>query len=200
MDDSQIVEGLKSTDEKGANIVLLYLKETFGPKILGIALKNSGNEQDADELLNTTLTIVWQNVQKGDYEEKGKFRQYIFSIAFKTWMLTLRTEKRKREKELKIAQQPIKVVKKKKKETDIVYIFFEVLQNSELPYMHQILKQLNDDCRSKLEAFHVQKLKTQEIAYQLKSADGYIRKRLHVCRAKLKTLLANLKNNSSEML
>jgi RNA polymerase sigma factor (sigma-70 family) len=59
-------------------------------------LQHSGNEEDAQDLLQDTLVALWQNVRKPQFELSAKLTTYLFAIAKNLWLKQL--DKRKRTK------------------------------------------------------------------------------------------------------
>lgn len=90
MTDEQMYEGFKIGD----NTALTYIYQVLGSKVLGIAITNSGSEDDGYDLLQATMVVIWQQLENGRYEHKGKFRQYFFGVAYKLWLNELRKRKK----------------------------------------------------------------------------------------------------------
>ena len=181
--DEQIVQGLKNGNEA----VLSYLYKEYGPKVLGIVIQNSGNEEDGYDLLQATILKVWQNVKEGKYNEQGRFRQYFFGVAYKDWLYELRTRKNKKTTSIDDDDNHWQIA-----DDNDDGIFQAIVKENSLIALHEALKAIGASCKDILTRFHLDKLSSKQIAEEMNSTDGYIRKRLFDCRQNLKTMAAKL--------
>ncbi|MDA0783512.1 MAG: sigma factor [Bacteroidetes bacterium] len=51
--------------------------------------QNSGNEDDAKDVLQDTLVALWQNVRKPHFELTVQLSTYLLAIAKNTWLKQL---------------------------------------------------------------------------------------------------------------
>jgi RNA polymerase sigma factor (sigma-70 family) len=181
--DKEIVEGLRNSNEA----VLTYMYQAFAPKVLGIVIKNSGNEEDGQDLFQAVLLKVWKNIRDGKYQEQGKFRQYFFSVAYKDWLYELRIRKNKRTLSIDNDASHFQLVDDSEEN-----LFYAIIKDHSLTALHEALIKVGDGCGSLLRRFHLDEIPTKEIAEEQNTSDGYIRKRLAECRQRLKNILSTL--------
>ncbi len=176
--DQQITAGLIAEDP----LVFRHLYQNFGPKIMGYVLKNSGSQEEAHELLQTTTLKVWQNVVAGQYQANGKFKQYYFAVAVNTWRHTLRSKKRGRlvaltDEEFRMADpasdEMLQAIVKEKR---YVAIF-------------NALETIGNTCKELITLFYIQETPLKDIAETQQIEYGTVRKRIFDCRNKLKKLV-----------
>ena len=177
--DSEILAELK----KKSPVIFQYLYRKFGPAILAHIMKNSGSREDGEEILQRTVLTVWEKVNAGKYEGRGKFGQYFFSVAANLWLDELRRRRRK----------PIQALGKGEEfladEGDEEWSR-KVVKNDSLDALYSGLKRLGDACREFIELYYFQEIPLKEIAEQKQYNYGNLRKRIFDCRNKLKRLAA----------
>jgi len=88
--DSDLVNEIKRGNEKA--LVTLY-KQNLGT-IKKFVLNNSGNIDEAKDVLQETLIAVWQNVAKPDFLLNVKLSTYVFAIAKNQWYKQLKKKTR----------------------------------------------------------------------------------------------------------
>jgi RNA polymerase sigma factor (sigma-70 family) len=77
----EITQGLKTQDKK----VLLYIYENFFPYIESMVLGYRGNHEDAKDLFQECLLIIYQQLKKGSLIIKSDFFSYLKAIAKYLW-------------------------------------------------------------------------------------------------------------------
>jgi RNA polymerase sigma factor (sigma-70 family) len=181
--DREIIEGLRTNNEA----VITYMYQAFAPKVLGIVIKNSGNEEDGQDLFQTVLLKVWKNIRDGSYQEQGKFQPYFFSVAYKDWLYELRKRKGTRTQPIDGGDSPIQIA-----DDSDTSLFQAIVKEHSLTALQEALVQVGEGCGSILKRFHLDKIPTKEIAEEQNTSDGYIRKRLFECRQRLKNIFSTL--------
>jgi RNA polymerase sigma factor (sigma-70 family) len=88
--DTEIVARIHEGDRE----VLIDLYKQYEAMISNHVFQNSGNEDDAKDVLQDTLVALWQNVRKPHFELTVQLSTYLFAIAKNTWLKQL--DKRKR--------------------------------------------------------------------------------------------------------
>lgn len=175
--DQQVVEGLKKEDPK----VYKYLYISFGPKVIGYAMKNSGSRDDGEELFQTTLLKVWKNVTDGKYLETGKFNRYFFSVAANSWYHVLRSRKRQKLEPLSEREMFLPDFS----EDDSMAV---IVREKRFAALYSAFEKIGELCRTLMELFYLHDIPLKEIAEQQQVEYGTLRKRIFDCRNKLKRL------------
>ena len=142
-----LIAGIKSGDES----IMEYVYQNYYPMIAHFVKNNRGNDNDAEDLYQEGLLVVFQKIREG--EEIRFLKTYIYSVCRLKWLNMLRYKRRH-------AEQIIDN-----------YESFEVLiedaENDIVPYqqaMQQALAQLDETCRQLLLAFYFEKLSMEAIA------------------------------------
>lgn len=92
--DEQILRGILRHD----NLILQYIYKQFYYKVNYFIKKNQGNEEDANDLFQEAIIIIYRKLKENDLIfEKSSFQGYLFSVCRFLWLKQL--EKRRTEKE-----------------------------------------------------------------------------------------------------
>ena len=84
--DETIIQKIKSGDEK----ILIYLYKDYFKLIKNFILKNSGEEDQVDDILQETIIALWRNVQKPSFLLHSKFSTYVLAITKNIWFKELK--------------------------------------------------------------------------------------------------------------
>jgi len=179
--DQQIVEGILNKD----NRTYSYIYEKYGPMIMAYAMKNSGSSEDGIELVQVTILKIWNIIQNGKYESRGKFGQFVYTVAANTWKLELRSRKRTPTQALGESENFIS----DKGEEEL---YWKVTKDAKLDAIYQGINQLDDTCQELINLFHLEKVSLMEISEQKNYPYNNLKKRIFSCRKKLKRIVAEM--------
>ncbi len=84
----QIIEGIRKRD----NIILNYLYENLYPKIKSYALTHGGGIEDAKDVFQETVIVIYKQFEKEQPEIKVNFEAYMYGIARMIWLKILRSK------------------------------------------------------------------------------------------------------------
>lgn len=90
--DEQLLQGFKENDDRAWSVMLN--NQDLRKMIFSLVIKNNGNEEDATDVLQDALIVLYQNVQLGTYEHKAKFTTYLYGVARNIWYKKLREKGR----------------------------------------------------------------------------------------------------------
>ena len=85
LNDEQLVAAIKNGDKDA--MVQLY-KDNYLP-VRNYVLKNNGNTDDAQDILQDATIVVWEKIQNGSLELKAKLSTFIFAISKNLWLKRL---------------------------------------------------------------------------------------------------------------
>lgn len=88
--DTAIVEGLKLNSD----YIIKHVYKEFFPTIKYLIKKNTGNEEDAEDIFQESLMIVLKNIQRDDFMLSCSFLTYLYSISRNLWMQRLKSKKK----------------------------------------------------------------------------------------------------------
>ena len=174
----QIRDGLKKNDAE----IFRYLYKTYGSMIVGYVRKNSGNDQEAREMVQTVLLEFWTAVREDRYQESGKLDRYLYILTSNTWRDELRRRKVRRTDELDTNQMLVA-------DDHEQSIAMAIVKDRRIEAMHHCLQQLESPCDDIIRLYHLEEINLQDVAKQMNYDYNNLRKRIFDCRKKSKKLV-----------
>ena len=83
--DEELLASLKKGDERALG--MLY--KLHFPMILHFIVSNSGTEQEAKDIYQEAIIILYENIQRDDFELTCKIKTYIYSVCRRQWLKKL---------------------------------------------------------------------------------------------------------------
>ena len=164
----EIIDGIRRRD----NRVLSYIYKNHYAAILKLILGNSGSEEDAKDIFQEALIVVFRNIrEKADFSLKSGFQTYLYSIARLLWLKSLRNRKSE-EKSLKENHSYIDFEPPKPfNDEDVRYSLYQ-----------KAFTNIPEDCQ-KILRMSVDGISQKDIAAELGfRSENYIKKRKHYCK------------------
>ena len=84
--DLEKFKGLKSKDNKAYEILYTF----YYPSVKNFITKNSGCEDDAQDIFQETILVLLEKVPKDDFNLTSSLKTYIFAISSNLWLKRLR--------------------------------------------------------------------------------------------------------------
>ena len=88
--DSQLVEEIKAGNEDA----LLSMYKSYFSMVKSFILKNSGTEDEVDDVFQDSLIAVWRNVNKSGFTLTVKMSTYLMAIVKNLWFKQLKKKTR----------------------------------------------------------------------------------------------------------
>jgi RNA polymerase sigma factor (sigma-70 family) len=89
-DEQQIIERIRINDRTVLREIFLRYEKMFYSYIQ----KHGGNEADAEDILQETIIVLWQNVNSGKFTLTSRLSTYLMGIAKNKWLAEIRKRKR----------------------------------------------------------------------------------------------------------
>ncbi len=148
--ETHLLKGLALNDRKA--IETIY-KENYN-MVQALVLKNSGNVDDAKDIFQEAMIVLYERVQSEAFELNCLIKTYLYSVSRRLWLKKLVHQNR-----FLITDEV---------EHDVINIDAEVedqeKHNMDFLMMERAMGSLGEPCKSLLEAFYMQKRTMQEIA------------------------------------
>lgn len=145
-----LLKGLAQNDKKA--IETIY-KDNYN-MVQALVLKNNGTTDDAKDIFQEAMIVLFENVKSGSFELNCQIKTYIYSVSRRLWLKKLMHQNR-----FMIADEAEQEIISTDEEIDE----HEKL-NKEFNMMERAINSLGEPCKSLLEAFYLQKRSMQEIA------------------------------------
>jgi RNA polymerase sigma factor (sigma-70 family) len=140
--------------------------------IRNFVMRNNGKPEDAEDLLQDAIIVLWQNIQNNRFELNAKLSTYIFAIIKRMWWKKLGKNSKISYnddliQQLQLADETEVDVEQKKIAT-------------------QLLQQLDESCRELLSRFYFLDQSTQLIATEMGFANtDVVKSKKYQCFKKL---------------
>ena len=87
--DSEIISGIKNRDP----VVLRFLYQNYLPIIQNFVRKNSGSDEDAQDLFQEALVVIFEKLSLGNLVLSSRFQTYFYAICRNKWLMVLRKKR-----------------------------------------------------------------------------------------------------------
>jgi RNA polymerase sigma factor (sigma-70 family) len=87
--DKVLLEGILNQDDK----ILNWLYDNYYQDVKNHVLRNSGNKDDASDVFQDTIIILYKQVKENSLELTSDLKGYFFGIARNVWSSVLRKNK-----------------------------------------------------------------------------------------------------------
>ena len=123
------------------------------PMILQFILNNNGDEDDAKDVYQEAIIILYNKIKSGDFELSSKLKTYIYSVCRRIWLK-------------KLSQQSKKSNNIDDFE-DVIAVEFDVEQHEakdlQFEKMGESLLNLGEPCKTIIQDFYINNLSMQDI-------------------------------------
>jgi RNA polymerase sigma factor (sigma-70 family) len=179
MTDADFVEGLRNND----NLILKALYKKFFNVVLKYVLNNSGSEQEAKDVYQESIIVLYHNAQKPEFTLNCQLQTYIYSIAKRLW--------------LKQIGKQSHLVKLGDNDGEVDVNVNEDLEQHEIrerefDKMNSSLEQLGEPCKTLITDFYLRKMNMEELAekFGYTNADN-AKNQKYKCLQRLKKIFSN---------
>jgi RNA polymerase sigma factor (sigma-70 family) len=145
-----LLQGLAQSDKKA--IETIY-KQNYN-MIQSLVVNNSGSADDAKDVFQETMIVLYEKVRSGTFELNCLIKTYVYSVSRRLW--------------LKRLQQMNRFAPAFDGLHDTVPVDEEIEENerinNEFQVMEKAINSLGEPCKSLLEAYYLDKKNMQDIA------------------------------------
>jgi RNA polymerase sigma factor (sigma-70 family) len=174
--DARILDLINKGDE-GA-LVTLY--DQNRRPVQAFVTRNHGSLEDADDMLQEALVILWERVRTRKFEYGARLSTFIYATVKNLWHARLRVMKR---------EVPFDV-DKHDTDNDEQSSLEGLIQQEQRDQMHRALERLGELCRKLLLMFYWEEMSMETIASNLGLANADVAKsKKYQCKKELQALL-----------
>jgi RNA polymerase sigma factor (sigma-70 family) len=177
--DEAIIEGLRLRSD----YIIKYIYQELFPMILFLVTKNNGSEEDAEDIFQDSLIIVFKKIKANDFDLSCSFRTYLYSVSRNLWLQKL-SKRKQFSREFSDVETYITM-------TD--YALMEKNQDDveKFRLYQQHFLTLGEDCQKVLMLF-MKKVSLREIATEMGfKTEKYAKTRKYLCKEELKKRIIN---------
>lgn len=185
--EQELIKGLAVNDKSA--IETIYT-DNYGI-IQSLVLNNNGTEDDAKDIFQEALIVLYEKAKSGGFELNCQVKTYLYSVSKRLWLKRLQKNSRYELQNNGLEETTVYV------EEDIGA---HEKRNSEFGMMEHAMANIGEPCKSLLEAYYIHKQNMQEIA----KAFGYTnsdnaKNQKYKCLIRLRKLFfAQYKNGNNE--
>lgn len=166
----QLIAGLKKRDLS----VMKHLYANYYPMIRDLIQKNGGSEDDASDIFQEGMVVLYQKSQDHDFTWTSKLKTFLYAVCKNKWLMHLR---KKRNSETVTLTDNLEISSSLNVQDDLI-----MLEKKELMRMH--FSQLGADCQEVLRRFFDGD-SLRQIAAVMNFTEAYAKKRKFVCQQRL---------------
>ena len=165
----ELLNGILRND----NVILQHIYKNFYYKVNLYIKKNSGDDDDANDVFQEAIIVVYRKLKANDLVINCAFETYLYSVCKFLWLKQLAHQKS--EKEIKIESTLF--------ETEFDHDFSELVEKNERFKLYQKHFQLlGSDCQKLLQLFF-DRVPLKQIAQIMGfSGEKYVKKRKFKCK------------------
>lgn len=153
------------------------------PMVLQMVLNNNGTDEDAKDVYQESIIILYNKVKVGDFELTSKLKTYIYSVCRRIWLKKL-GQRNNKAVELKDVHDFLLV------ENDVELHKMRDLQFSK---MEESMLMLGEPCKTIIQDFYMQNKSMQEICEKFGYTNAETAKtQKYKCLQRLKKLFFQL--------
>lgn len=171
IDNKIIVEGIRNQDV----LILNNIYKVYFPTIKRFIIDNRGSEQDAKDVFQEGIIIIYRKIKEGNLNLTSSFKSYIYAVCRFIWIKQLSKDKENAEKldnYLEYEEVP-----------EVSLDEYEKNEQYKLYQKHFV--RLEKDCQKLLRLF-LQNMPLKEIAVELGiESQIYIKRKKYKCKEQL---------------
>lgn len=177
-EDHIYIEALLNNDSR----VLSKIYEKYSYKIVAMVKKNSGNADDAQDIIQETLVTIYHQAKEKGFVLTCPFDAYFYLLCKRRWLNEL---KKRGNNKVTIIDDVTSITEEQTQQAEETEVFEQQHQLFELKF-----KELGQKCQELLKTSF--KIKSMEkVAEILGVSYGYARKKKSQCMGKLTQLVKN---------
>ncbi len=147
--DSEVILGILNNSES----VLKRLYVAYFPMVLQLIINNNGDGDDAKDIYQEAIIILYNKVKTGDFELSSKLKTYIYSVCRRMWLKRL-SQINRYGGDIRDFQEYLTVDDETEKQND---------RDIQFNKMGDALKLLGEPCKTIIEDFYINNRSMQEI-------------------------------------
>ncbi len=174
--DQKIIRRIRQGDESA-------LLEVYANNIAMVSKfirDNSGYPEDAEDMLQEALVILWENAQKKDFDLTSKISTYLYSVVRNRWLREIN-----RRKVGKMGNIDDYVIVEENKDA-----LKHIIHKEEYKIILDCIDMLGPTCKKILSMFYLEERGMEEIAHQMRFSNADVAKsKKWQCKKELEQLV-----------
>jgi RNA polymerase sigma factor (sigma-70 family) len=180
--DSEIIIAIKTSNN---NAVLSHLYKSVLPKIKRFIIKNSGSEDDAKDIFQDAVIILFNQVKLNKFDETKEIGGFMYSVARNLWI----NKVKRQNKQIQITDTEYEL------KADIGQDSLNgMITNEKTLAIKDLMNQVGEECKQLLKYSIYDRLSMKEICEKMGYSSESVAKTYNYrCKQKLVNLVKNNK-------
>ena len=180
------VQEIKTNENKALSKIYTEFREVF---IASIRKDNKVSAEEAIELFQTSVIIMYDNIIQGKIDHLDNIKSYLFTIGKnKAFELFRRKKKQSNFEDISFAHYVAEESNNEKAELE-----------KDIAEMQIILRRMGDPCKTLLELFYFKKLSNSEIASLMEyQNENTVKTKKYKCIQRARKFFSQQKQSSNE--
>jgi RNA polymerase sigma factor (sigma-70 family) len=177
--DSKILDLIRKGDEEA--LEMLY--DSNRKPVSAYIMRNSGTSDDAKDVLQESLVILWERIRTGSFEYKAQLNTFIYATVKNLWSQRLRQKKRLSSTEIDPEAH----------EDDSPSVLDSLITTEKAEMVRAALETIGDQCKKLLLLFYWEEESMEEIAVRMGFANAdTVKAQKYQCKKALERALSQL--------
>jgi RNA polymerase sigma factor (sigma-70 family) len=147
--DSEVILGILNNSET----VLKRLYLAYFPMVLQLIINNNGNQDDAKDIYQEAIIVLYNKVKGGEFELSSKLKTFIYSVCRRLWLKRL-SQMSRYSGDIRDFQEHLQVEEDVDLQSD---------RDIQFGKMQGALQLLGEPCKTIIEDFYISNRSMQEI-------------------------------------
>jgi RNA polymerase sigma factor (sigma-70 family) len=185
INEQHLLRGLAQNDKKAVETIY---KQNYN-MVQTLVLNNSGNADDARDIFQEAMIVLYEKVKSGSFELNCLLKTYVYSVCRRLWLKRLNQLHR-----FSTESENVEEVVQVDDELEV-----HEQRNADFQLMEKAMQHLGEPCKSLLEAYYLQKKSMVEIAgnFGYTNADN-AKNQKYKCLIRLKKIFFEQYKNTLE--
>ncbi len=175
--EEKVLEMLQQGDQRG----LVHLYKQCRSPVRAYVLRNNGTPDDAEDLLQEAVVVLWERIRDRSYEHSAKMETFVLAVARNIWLRRLHRRKRENpgngEATAQVADSELSPLE-------------TLMQDEDSSRLASSLKELGEPCRTILLLYYYEECSMDEIARRMGFANAETAKsKKYQCKKRLQAIL-----------
>lgn len=178
--DAKILDMIQRGDDDA--LVLLYRQNRNA--VVSYVVRNSGSGEDAEDVLQEAVVILWERVINKRFERTAKLSTFIFGVAKNVWS----------RKRMRKHREPATEFNEELIDSGEVSPLDAMIDDERSRTVAAAMAQLGDPCRTLLVLYYWEERSQEQIAAQMGFANAAtVKSKKYTCKKALEKILEGMK-------
>ena len=178
--DAKILDLIRKGDEEA--LTMLY--DSNRRPVVDLVTRNSGAADDAEDVLQESLIVLWERVRSGKFEYKAKLSTFVYATAKNVWFQRLR----------RIGREVTGELDPEGEEDSAPSPLESLISSEQAALVSEALARIGEQCRKLLLLYYWDEFSMEEIATTLGFANADTAKaKKYQCKKALEEVLRKYK-------